>query len=107
RRSVELHIIRRLALLGIQMNSHWEGFPCCDNRLPFKRQRQQSFATSSSSEAKVAMYAAKPVVFATLGESRSPRDSTVQVSRSHGEANPLAKNISGECEETKSELQLY
>jgi hypothetical protein len=33
--------------------------------LPFKRQRQQSFATSSSQEAKVAMYAAKPVVFAT------------------------------------------
>jgi O-succinylbenzoate synthase len=32
---------------------------------------------------------------------------TVQVRRSHGEANPLAKNISGECEETKSELQLY
>jgi hypothetical protein len=33
--------------------------------LPFKRQRQQSFATSSSQEAKVAMYAAKPVVLAT------------------------------------------
>jgi hypothetical protein len=30
------------------MNSYWEVFPCCDNRLPFKRQRQQSFATDGT-----------------------------------------------------------
>jgi hypothetical protein len=40
---------------------------CCDIRLPFKRKRQQSFATYSSWEEKTAVYAAKPVVFATLG----------------------------------------
>jgi hypothetical protein len=32
------------------MNSYWEVFLCCDNRSPFKRQRQQNFATSSSQE---------------------------------------------------------
>jgi hypothetical protein len=40
---------------------------CCDIRLPFKRKRQQSFATmfSLAREAKPAGRAAKPVVFAT------------------------------------------